>query len=230
MKTNRFSILLLALMLIGFAAFAQKSETRTPGSFSKVETGGSWDVIITKGSKDEVRLETTGFDLSKVITEVDNDKLEIKLVKGNYNNVNLKVYITIRELESVGASGSGNVTLASDFEARSFDLGLSGSGSIAAKNIRAEKFNVGMSGSGKITIEGGEAEEVNIGQSGSGNLSALNFTAENVIIGKSGSGDTSIGVTESFTVGSSGSGNIYYRGNPDKQSIGISGSTKLIKQ
>ena len=75
-----------------------------------------------------------------------------------------------------------------------------------------------------------EAEEVNIGQSGSGNLSALNFNAENVIIGKSGSGDTSIGVTESFTVGSSGSGNIYYRGNPEKQSIGISGSTKLIKQ
>ncbi|RIW12942.1 DUF2807 domain-containing protein [Algoriphagus lacus] len=230
MKTSRIFSLIVALFLLGSAAQAQKSETRTPGSFNKIENGGSWDVVITKGSKDEVRLETTSFDLSKVITKVEDRTLKIKLEKGNYSNVNLKVYVTVRELESVGASGSGDVVLDSDFGADSFSLGLSGSGSITTKNINASKLNVGMSGSGKISIAGGQADEASIGQSGSGDLDALNFTAESVKIGKSGSGDTSIGVTESFTVGSSGSGNIYYRGNPEKQSIGISGSSKLIKQ
>jgi hypothetical protein len=215
---------------MGTVAFAQKSETRTPGSFTKIENSGSWDVEITKGSKDEVRLETSNFDLSKVITEVDGDKLEIKLVKGNYSNVNLKVYITVRELESVGNGGSGDMRINSDFGANSFNIGLSGSGSITAKNINADKLTVGMSGSGKVIIAGGQADEVTVGQSGSGDLEAINFTAESVKIGKSGSGNSSIGVTESLTVGSSGSGNIYYRGNPEKQSIGISGSSKLIKQ
>ncbi|HSF52478.1 MAG TPA: head GIN domain-containing protein [Algoriphagus sp.] len=230
MKTSKIFALVFALFLMGFSAMAQKSETRTPGSFTKIENNGSWDVEVTKGSKDEVRLESNGFDLSKVITEVDDDKLEIKLVKGNHNNVNIKVFITVRELESVGNAGSGDMILKSDFGANSFNIGLSGSGSITTKNINAEKLSVGMSGSGKVIIEGGQADEANIGQSGSGDLEAINFTAEAVKIGKSGSGDASIGVTESFTVGSSGSGNIYYRGNPDKQSIGISGSTKLIKQ
>ncbi len=230
MKTSKIFAFILALFLMGSAAQAQKSETRTPGSFTKIETGGSWDVVVTKGSKDEVRLETTSFDLSKVITKVENETLKIKLEKGNYNNVNLKVYVTVRELESIGAGGSGDVTLASDFGANSFTIGLSGSGSITTKNINAGKLNVGMSGSGKISIAGGQADEATIGQSGSGDLDAINFTAETVDIGKSGSGDVSIGVTESFTVGSSGSGNIYYRGNPEKQSIGISGSSKLIKQ
>lgn len=87
-----------------------------------------------------------------------------------------------------------------------------------------------MSGSGKVKIEGGQAEEANIGQSGSGDFEGINFTAATVKIGKSGSGSTSIGVTESLTVGASGSGNVYYRGNPEKQSIGVSGSSKVIKQ
>lgn len=230
MKPSKIFALVFAMFLTVSTAIAQKSEIRTPGPFTKIENNGSWDVEITKGSKDEVRLESSGFDLSKVITEVDDDKLEIKLVKGNHNNVNIKVYITVRELEAVGNGGSGDMKLNSDFGANSFNIGLSGSGSITAKNINAEKLSVGMSGSGKVIIAGGQADEANIGQSGSGDLEAINFTAEDVKIGKSGSGDASIGVTDSFTVGSSGSGNIYYRGNPDKQSIGISGSTKLIKQ
>lgn len=230
MKTSKISAFIFALSLMASTAIAQKSETRTPGSFTQIENNGSWDVEITKGSKDEVRLESSSFDLSKVITELDRDKLTIKLEKGNYKNVDLKVFITVRELESVGNAGSGDMILKSDFGANSFNIGLSGSGSITTQNINSEKLNVGMSGSGKVIIEGGQADEANIGQSGSGDFEAINFTADYVKIGKSGSGDASIGVTESFTVGSSGSGNIYYRGNPEKQSIGISGSSKLIKQ
>ncbi len=230
MNTSKIIALVFAMFLNVSAAMAQKSETRTPGSFTKIETSGSWDVEITKGSKDEVRLETNSFDLSKVITELDGEKLKIKLEKGNYKNVDLKVYITVRELESVGNGGSGDMRLNSDFGANSFNIGLSGSGSITAKNINAGKINIGMSGSGKVLIEGGQAEDANIGQSGSGDLEAINFTADAVKVGKSGSGNTSIGVNESFTVGSSGSGNIYYRGNPEKRSIGISGSSRVIKQ
>jgi hypothetical protein len=219
-----------ALLLIGSVALAQTSQTRTPGSFTKIENHGSWDVEIIKGSKDEIRLESSSFDLSKVITDVNRGKLEIKLEKGNYRNVDLKVFITVRELESVGSGVSGDIMIRSDFGADDFGLGLSGSGSITAKNINARKLSVGMSGSGKVKIEGGQAEEANIGQSGSGNFEGINFTAGSVKIGKSGSGTTAISVVESLTVGASGSGNVYYRGNPEKQSIGISGSSKVIKQ
>lgn len=230
MKTSKFSTLVFALFLIGSVAFAQRSEIRTPGTFTKIENHGSWDVEITKGSKDEIRLESSSFDLSKVITDLDRGKLEIKLEKGNYRNVDLKVFITVRQLESVGNGGSGNMEIKSDFGAETFGIGLSGSGSISAKKINAQKLSVGMSGSGKVKIEGGQAEEANIGQSGSGNFEGINFTAESVKIGKSGSGTTAISVLESLTVGASGSGNVYYRGNPEKQSIGVSGSTKVIRQ
>jgi hypothetical protein len=230
MQTSKISYFVLALLLVGYSAFAQNSQIRTPGSFNQIENNGSWDVEITKGSKDEVRLESSSFDLGKVITEVDGRKLKIKLEKDNYKNVNIKVFVTVRELESVGNGGSGDMVINSDFGADSFSIGLSGSGSISTRNINAGKLSVGMSGSGKVIIAGGQADEANIGQSGSGDFEGINFTADAVKIGKSGSGNTSISVKEDFTVGSSGSGNVYYRGNPEKQSIGISGSSKVIKQ
>lgn len=230
MKTNPILASAFLLFLNVSVAVAQKSETRTPGSFNQIENSGSWDVEITKGSKDEIRLESGSFDLSKVITELDGERLEIKLERGNYKNVDLKVFITVRELESVGNGGSGDMRINSDFGANSFNIGLSGSGTITAKNINAGKINIGMSGSGKMIIEGGRAEDANIGQSGSGDLEAMNFVAETVKIGKSGSGETSITALESLTVGASGSGNVYYKGDPEKKSIGVSGSTKVIKQ
>ncbi len=98
------------------------------------------------------------------------------------------------------------------------------------KDLDTRTLNVGMSGSGKVIIAGGSAETANIGQSGSGSFDALDLMAEDVKIGKSGSGATSIGVTGDLKVGASGSGNVYIKGNPTSQSIGSSGSARIIRK
>lgn len=230
MKTKITTAIILLLFFMGVSAQAQQTEIRTPGSFTQIESGGNWDVFITLGNKDEVRLESKGFDLNKVITEVKGDKLDIKLEKGNHRNVNITVYVTVQELESIGGSGSGNMYVQSDIESRNFSIGNSGSGNIEMQNLETGKLNVGLSGSGVVTIEGGSAESANIGQSGSGAFKALDLTAETVKVGKSGSGDTYIGVTENLTVGSSGSGNVYIKGDPKNQQISSSGSSRVIKK
>lgn len=226
-KTSSFIFL---LFLLGANVQAQGTETRTPGSFTHVESGGSWDVYIKKGSKDEVKLVSTNISLDKVITEVDDNQLKIKLEKGNYQKVGLTVYVTVIDLEGIGSSGSGNMTVESDFGADEFSIGLSGSGNVELKNINAEEIKIGMSGSGNVTIDGGSAEEISIGQSGSGNLDALELSGESVKVSKSGSGNTSIGASESLIVSSSGSGDVYYKGNPGETKISSSGSSKVIKK
>ncbi|MHA7128204.1 head GIN domain-containing protein [Algoriphagus namhaensis] len=230
MKTKITTSLILLLFFLGVTAQAQDTEIRTPGSFTQIESGGSWDVHVKIGNKDEVRLESKGFDLNKVITEVDGDKLKIKLEKGNYRNVNIEVFVTVRELESIGGSGSGSIYVESDIESRNFSIGNSGSGNIEMRRLETGKLNVGMSGSGVVVIEGGSAESANIGQSGSGDFKGLELTAESVKVGKSGSGSTYIGVTENLTVGSSGSGNVYIKGDPKNQQISSSGSSRVIKK
>ncbi|MEB2775042.1 head GIN domain-containing protein [Algoriphagus sp. D3-2-R+10] len=229
MNISKITSLVLFLFFLGLSAQAQ-TETRTPGDFTAIESSGSWNVYITIGSKDEVRLESKGFDLNKVITEVKDGKLEIKLEKGNHRNVNFDAYITVRELESIGSGGSGNMTLESNINSDKFNIGQSGSGNVKVKMLNVGSLNVGMSGSGNMYLEGGSADTANIGQSGSGDFDGLELMANSVKIGKSGSGNTSIGASENLTVGSSGSGNVYYKGNPENKKIASSGSSKVIKK
>ncbi|WPR76314.1 head GIN domain-containing protein [Algoriphagus sp. NG3] len=229
MNFSKLTSFVLLLFLMGSTAQAQ-SETRTPGAFTGVESSGSWNVYITIGSKDEIRLESNGFDLSKVITDVNKGKLEITLEKGNYRNVNFDAYVTVRELENIGSGGSGNMTVESNINTDKLNIGQSGSGNVRLKNINVGSLNIGMSGSGNMYIEGGNADSANIGQSGSGDFNGLEVMANTVKIGKSGSGNTSIGANEKLTVGSSGSGNVYYKGNPDNKKIASSGSSKVIKR
>ncbi|UZD23973.1 DUF2807 domain-containing protein [Algoriphagus halophytocola] len=229
MKGSKLFAWVFILFLMGTTAQAQ-TETRTPGSFNRVNSSGSWDVIIAIGNKDEVRLVSQDFDLDKVITEVEDGNLEIKLEKGNHRNVNFTAYVTVRDLKAVGLGGSGNISLESDISSKSFSIGSSGSGNILIPYLETGALNVGMSGSGKVKINGGSSNSANIGQSGSGSFDALELMAGDVKIGKSGSGATSIGVSGDLRVGASGSGNVYIKGNPTSQSIGSSGSARIIRK
>ncbi|MDR7131748.1 hypothetical protein J2X69_004113 [Algoriphagus sp. 4150] len=80
----------ISALVMASCVQAQQTETRALGHFTKVSSGGSWEVIMTEGNKEEVKIEAKGVSLDKVRTEIDGDVLSVGLVKGNYNNVKLK--------------------------------------------------------------------------------------------------------------------------------------------
>ncbi|MEP0712741.1 head GIN domain-containing protein [Algoriphagus sp.] len=229
MTFSKITAYIFFLFLLGTTAQAQ-TEIRNLGKFTGVNSEGAWDVIITTGSKDEVKLVSKGFDLSEVITEVEDGKLEIELKDDDDDNRDFTVYVTIKNLTSLGLAGSGNLIVRSDVTSKDFNVGLAGSGNIELEYLEAENLNVGMSGSGKVNISGGKAKDVNIGQVGSGDFKGIDLMAGDVKIGKAGSGDIHIGVEGELTVGSVGSGNVYYSGNPTDINNGSLGSTKVIKK
>ncbi|WPP51374.1 head GIN domain-containing protein [Catalinimonas niigatensis] len=225
----RLATLIILLSSFSIVAQAQNEETRSLASFTVLETGGSWDVILEKGDKEEVRLEGSNIDLDKVITEVKNNELHIYLEKGNYNNIRLKVYVTYQNLEEIHKSGSGNLINKSDLSASDFELHLSGSGNADLRNIDAENLLVNLSGSGNLSMTGGRAQKLAIEQSGSGNVNAMGLQIDDCAVNKSGSGNVEISVSQSLEVVSSGSGNIKYKGSPSINKVEFSGSGKLVK-
>ncbi|NVK49733.1 MAG: DUF2807 domain-containing protein [Cyclobacteriaceae bacterium] len=229
MKRNIIPALILFLFFLGLSANAQEIETRSPGNFTKVESGGSWDVFISFGNRNEVEIEAENVSLDKVLTEVENGTLKLKLKKGNYRNVRLKFYVTMQELEGIGCSGSGTVRVEEDVRTDQLSLGVSGSGSIIFEKVYAEMMSAGISGSADIQIKGGTVDRLKIGQSGSGDFEGMDLQAKSVDVGKSGSGETYITALENLKVGASGSGNVYYKGDP-RTNISVSGSAKVVKK
>jgi hypothetical protein len=230
MKTAISSTLIMMLTFCASFVFAQGEETRQMPSFSKLSTGGSWDVILEQGDREEVRLESKNLDLNKVITEVSGNTLKIYLEEGNYRNLNLKVYVTYRELEEIKHGGSGNLISESDIEAADLSLAFGGSGDARFQNIHADNLKVKMAGSGNVSIKGGTVGQLKVNQSGSGNFKGMDLQAEEVDVTKAGSGNTAITANRSLAVSSAGSGNIQYQGNPSVNTVKIAGSGKLVKK
>ncbi|TXE05919.1 head GIN domain-containing protein [Algoriphagus aquimarinus] len=230
MNFSKISAFVLLLFLMGTTVQAQ-TEIRTPGKFTGINSEGSWDVIITLGEKDEVKLVSKGFDLDEVITEIENGSLTIELDDSDDDDhANFTAYVTVRNLESLGLSGSGNMIIRSDISAREFSIGQAGSGTIEMAMLTTGDLNVGMAGSGNVLISCGTASDVNIGQVGSGDFKASALKGKDVKVGKTGSGDTYIGVEGELTVGSLGSGSVYYNGDPTDINKGSLGSGKVVRK
>jgi hypothetical protein len=230
MSNLKSTILSLCLFFIAVNVLAQETETRNPGNFTKIHSGGSWDVIIKTGDKDEVRLESTNIDLDKVITEVSNSTLKISLEKGNYRNIGLKVFVTVREVEGIKSTGSGSIKMKSDISSGSLSLNNTGSGNIMLKNVNADNLSVGMTGSGYITIDGGSVETLSLSQTGSGDFKGEGLSAEKASVNKTGSGQSNLGEVENLYVKSTGSGNVYYSGNPSNKNVSATGSARVIRR
>lgn len=226
------NLLFLVILLVSHAVVAQGTETRKVSSFSKLQAGGSFDVIIEKGNENVITIESKGVDPQKIITEVKGDVLKVYLEKGNYRNVNATVYITYENLEAVSNSGSGNLVCKSALSAPEFTMSNSGSGSLKSQgNIKAEHFSFSLSGSGSSELASLETEDFDLSLSGSGNFKASSGHATRISIQKSGSGniDASGVKSDLCTVSVSGSGNVSLYANKSIEGS-ISGSSNINYQ
>lgn len=217
-----------AILLFAFVDYTNaQRETRRVDEFSKVSFGVSGNLYIKQGNEQSVELR--GDDLEEIETDVSGGKLRIKYEKSgwNWNRDKVDVYITIRKLEALTLSGSGKVYGESLFKTDDLDLSVSGSGDLEL-DVDADNVETGISGSGGVELSG-NASSHEISISGSGKLNAEDLEAETYDIRISGSGSCRIYATKELNASVSGSGSIYYRGEPDKVRANTSGSGKVKK-
>lgn len=221
------------LSLTAFAFFvsidssqAQK-ETRDVDSFNKISFGISGNLYIKQGNTQSLVLE--GDDLDDIKTEVSNGKLRIKNKNSgwNWHRERVDVYITVRDLEGISLSGSGKVIGENTFKTGDLELSVSGSGEMEL-DIESDDVESGISGSGEIELTG-MARTHHVSISGSGKLRADDLRVETYNIHISGSGSCRIYASKEIDASVSGSGSIYYKGDPDKVYSKASGSGKLRK-
>ena len=170
---------------------APSDQTRDVSGFSGVASSGSFDVYITTGGKESVRLEGDNDLLDKIETVVDGKTLHIR-TKRQYERDQLdfsgvKIHVTARELSALSLSGSGIMRVDSPLKADAFAATVSGSGHIEAGQITSNRMQATVSGSGSFEASG-SAKETEITVSGSGGFNGKNFTAGDAEVRVSGSG------------------------------------------
>jgi hypothetical protein len=205
------------------------NEQRNIGAFSGVESNGSFDVFIVESST--TSLSITGEDniIKELETVVENGTLKIRFRKSlNVKHGNITITASTPTFKYIALSGSGSIKPQGRWTLNDLQCNLSGSGTIIA-SLNANQLNVNLSGSGHITLDG-ESKQSEFILSGSGDIKSFGLGSGVAIASVKGSGDCELKVTKKLNATISGSGRIFYKGNPEEVIQQISGSGRVVKQ
>lgn len=207
-------------------------EDRHLTGFNAVSVSGSFDVYITQGNTESVKIEGNAEDISKIKTEVENGVLKIYTKKmafsWNWNNDRKRVVrIVAKDLKSIGMSGSGDVMFKDGFRTTNLTVSTSGSGDITGK-VDVKSLESISSGSGDISLSG-RATVSTVRLSGSGDFDAKNLVTTSTTVRISGSGDAMVNTSQKLNSSVSGSGDVHYTGGATNVTSSSSGSGDLVK-
>ncbi len=171
-------------------------------------------------------LETIKLSGSGNITAPDLNAEELTVILSGSGNITMKN--VNMDTFTARISGSGNIGLA-DVEAQKVVMSVGGSGDIKAGSVNAGSLDVDISGSGNVELARGKVETQILVIGGSGNYKAKEIESAKSRVHISGCGAATIEVKERLEARISGSGNVYYAGNPTiEKSITGSGSLSKI--
>jgi hypothetical protein len=184
--------------------------------FTGIKSSGSFDVFVTMGSSESLRIEGDEEDIKNVETKVEKGILNIRTRSNPGWNIairnKVKIFITAKSLNNLAISGSGDMEVDGVIRAEKLNTAVSGSGSITLKT-NASTFNAAVSGSGEINASG-TAKHASISISGSGDFEGRELRTDVVDVKVSGSGEAAVYANQTLNASVSGSGEISYSGNP----------------
>jgi Putative auto-transporter adhesin, head GIN domain len=206
------------------------TQDRSVSGFSGIKSSGFFDVYLSSGSAQTVRVEAEDNLHAYIETTVDGNELKVDTKEG-YRlapNKSVKIYIVSPNFSRVHLSGSGDIVSQNRISGNDkIDLSVSGSGNIKV-DLNAPNVEAEMSGSGDINLSG-EAKKFEGKLSGSGNIHAMDLKTEETGIRISGSGNADVYASSKLDVRVTGSGDVRYKGGVQQVTSNITGSGSVKK-
>jgi hypothetical protein len=184
-----------------------KDDTRTFENIEALEISGAYTVNIKIGVENKVFIQADDNLIPLIKTKFKNSVLLIYSEKDLNPSDDIKINITVTELNSLVSSGASNIS--SDY-------------------IESDDFNIELSGAGSIEVIG-KVKKLNISMSGAGSINSKELIADDVSINVSGVGSAQINAQVSLQAQLSGVGNIQYVGNPESITSDVSGVGSITR-
>lgn len=240
MRSKNIFIAILAFM-IASTAFAKvvtasgaiESLEFKVRSFDRLSVRSQFDVYLTQGDKEALRIETYKNLLPYVEIEQDNGTLNISLQR-NLNRINwsgkksyLKVYVTVKDLERLNLSGACDLYMLTDLHANDLKVVANGASDLSLKQILGNDISILTSGASDIDKGNIVANKIYINASGASD-GGLVMDAKDIKMITSGASDFTITVNaEAMDIRAVGSSDFVADGNTKSIKVDVSGSSSF---
>jgi len=197
-KMNILGGALGALFLTGCIASADMamadsaSETRDLDTFDEVIIGGAMDITIEVGKSQSVTIDVDDEYLEDVVTEVRNGKLRITQEGRRWFNTELKVHITVEDLNGFKVDGAVDAVIS---------------------NIDSDDFDLEVGGAADLELTG-TCDEARFEINGAADIDAKEFECKDVEVIINGAGDADVYASETIVARLNGIGNVVVWGEP----------------
>ncbi|MDZ7606919.1 MAG: head GIN domain-containing protein [Cyclobacteriaceae bacterium] len=189
-----------------------KSEVRDIVGFNAVVFNTIGDVYITQGADYYFKIQGPENVVAATTAIIDDGLLVIGTTKCYNGNANIRVDITVPELNRIGMSGTGKIFVEDTLSADKLVMELYGLGEIHAA-LDVDSLFTDLVGSGIVAYKGLCNSHV-MGCSGDIVLNAYDLKTATTNILLSGIGDSYVTVDNKLVVVITGQGNVYYKGQP----------------
>ncbi|HEX9425333.1 MAG TPA: head GIN domain-containing protein [Pyrinomonadaceae bacterium] len=168
-----------------------QKQKREVGSFNSISTEGAFDLQVVCQKPLSVEIEGDDNILPLVSTEVSNNVLHIKSLRGYSVSEPITLRISVPSLEGISATGAGNIQVS---------------------GIGNEKFSIDASGAPTIRAAG-QTRALNIDVGGAGKIDTNRLRAAQVVVDSKGVSDIDVHASERLDVIVSGPSHVTYEGD-----------------
>jgi hypothetical protein len=253
-------IILSLVLLVTIAAHAQKSSLiydnnaaeRKVGNFTAIRVSNAIDLYLTQGETNQIAVSAATDEIRDMVqTTVENGTLVIKTVDkmgwknwNKWGNYKLKVYVSVKDLTALTASGATNVRFVSKITAPKLNIKLSGASDLKG-DIETQNMQLNVSGasnykgqltastfiseaSGASVVElAGNVNDLSVVVSGASSVKLYNLITKGAIVDASGASSVNIHVTELLKVHATGASSINYKGAAVIKEMNSSGASTI---
>jgi hypothetical protein len=202
--------------------------------FNGIDISGSFDVYVTQGATESVKVEAPANVIDRIITEVNGGVLKIYNKNNSWHwgdwwgtHKKIAIYVVAKNLNSINLTGSGDVYFKEGITANSLKLRIGGSGDMTGK-VDTKILESSISGSGDMRLSG-HAQNSTVSLAGSGDYTARSLLTVSCAVSVTGSGDAEINASEKIDATVHGSGDIRYTGTVKNVSSSKTGSGDISR-
>jgi len=202
--------------------------TRSVTGVQSVAVGSGIDLYLSQGNQEKLEVEADQNLHEYLKTELTGSHLKIYMDRRVRNARTLKVYLTVKEIDHLSASGGSDVYSQSVLKVKSLTLKCSG-GSDVDLELETGNLSVETSGGSDARLKG-VADTFFTTTSGGSDMKAADLKATKCTIEASGGSDAWVLVTSELDIHASGGSDVYYSGNPEKVNSKSSGGSDVHRK
>ena len=239
MKTStKFIVILLFLNLCVSTIYAQMTEEiRNISNFKGIRISSGIDLYVRQGNVESVKVVADKDRMEKIKTEKEGDILKIYAgsSKGWFNfefdwnnKKTVKVYVTVKDLNSIAATGGSDVFSEGKLDLIKLDVKATG-GSDIKLDLDADELTCETTG-GSDVILSGTATVFKASSTGGSDLKASKLRSNFCSISSTGGSDAYVWAEKEISISATGGSDVYHKGGARVVKSSSTGGSDVHKQ